>query len=107
MFFIQHISSLSCVLSLAKEIDFWQRKSTALASQLADSDKSYNSKLENVLAEQENLSGQQQQVLKDLSTALAAHKEALALAAAAQTSPKSAQHSHSHAQLPFSPEVVS
>lgn len=48
--------------------------STSLSSQLAERDKTYNSKLEYVLAEQENLSGQQQQVLKDISAALAAQQ---------------------------------
>lgn len=48
--------------------------STSLSSQLAERDKTYNSKLEYVLAEQENLSGQQQQVLRDISAALAAQQ---------------------------------
>jgi len=90
---------------LTKEIDFWQRKSTALASQLADHDKSYNSKLEYVLAEQETLSEQQQQVVRDLNAALAAHQQALAqvTAAAAHGSPSSEKSP----PLPFSPDLVS
>ena len=65
--------------SLSKEIEFWRERSTTLASQLAETDRSYSSKIELVLAEQGHLSEQQQQVLKDLSTALAT-QQALATA---------------------------
>lgn len=68
--------------SLSKEIDFWRERSNSLASQLAETGKSYDSKLEHVLVAQESLSEQQQQVLRELSAALAA-QQALAAAATA------------------------
>ncbi len=68
---------------MSKEIDFWRERSSTLASQLAETDKSYNSKIEYVLAEQENLSEKQQQVLRELSAALAAHQAQAAAASAA------------------------
>jgi uncharacterized coiled-coil protein SlyX len=71
-----------CCLSLGKEIDFWRERSSSLASQLAETGKTYDSKLEHVLVAQESLSEQQQQVLRELSAALAA-QQALAAAATA------------------------
>jgi uncharacterized coiled-coil protein SlyX len=68
--------------SLGKEIDFWRERSSSLASQLAETGKTYDSKLEHVLVAQESLSEQQQQVLRELSAALAA-QQALAAAATA------------------------
>ena len=83
--FFTHLFTLLLLLlpllfySLSKEIEFWRERSTTLASQLAETDRSYSSKIELVLAEQGHLSEQQQQVLKDLSTALAT-QQALATA---------------------------
>jgi hypothetical protein len=76
-------------VSLTKEIDFWRQKSDSLSEILAQNDKEYSSKLDIVLAEQESLSEQQQQVLRELSAALAA-QHAMAEAAAAASAASSA-----------------
>lgn len=89
IFVVVALLLFSSKCSLTKTIDYWRDMSTTLSSQLAERDKSYNSKLEYVLAEQENLSGQQQQVLKDITAALAAQQ---ALAAAAAGNGVSAGH---------------
>jgi hypothetical protein len=73
-------------VSLTKEIDFWRQKSDSLSEILAQNDKEYSSKLDIVLAEQESLSEQQQQVLRELSAALAAQHAMAEAAAAASAS---------------------
>jgi len=62
------------VCSLSKEIDYWKTQADSLAQKLQETDATYTSKIDSVLAEQEYLAAQQQQVLRELNAAIAAHQ---------------------------------
>jgi predicted nucleic acid-binding Zn-ribbon protein len=59
---------------LSKEIDYWKTQADSLAQKLQETDATYSSKIDSVLAEQEYLAAQQQQVLRELNAAIAAHQ---------------------------------
>ena len=71
-----HCTTPLCGCSLSKEIDYWKLQADSLAQKLQETDATYSSKIDSVLAEQEYLAAQQQQVLRELNAAIAAHQAA-------------------------------